>query len=545
MSTGGGIDIKLSGDEKDLLTAQAKVLKSQEEVIDKYKKMLREARNTSRKGRTELERFAAATTKINRTPAERYKQTIDKLQQALRAGHITQETYNRAVKRAKHEMRGAGDQQENTFGSAARRKVMLWATGIGAAVFSISRIAELLRKVNAESDRLAQKGRESEGGLGELAQLAENQAQFRRLVQQARETFRRGGTDTLGEAAQLVFSLESAGAAEERELFTQLGATKLVGQPAEFARAAATLVESIGGEETGTFRQIVSKAFGASKFSPSRADELLIAAARGGTSARALGMSDEELLAATAQLATARGTAAEGGTAVAALLKSLDKMGTFGGKGLEQSVAEISGMNLNAAELFELLGRQEAVQGFRVLEADPAKFREILAGVRQAQQQDVVGQKLRLAESEPMLLASQAQRQAAASLDLSGEALGSRRNLADALRQEILAGRRRSGKSEISNTLYELGLEAGQISGAISDERILRKALEGGGEAAAAAQRLLGPNAAAKIEQTLNNAASRLDSAAANLQRATDQAAESLTYRNRAGLSGTGALEGQ
>jgi hypothetical protein len=108
--------------------------------------------------------------------------------------------------------------------------------------------------------------------------------------------------------------LESAGAGQYQELFTQLRAAGIVEQPDIMARAAKTTITAMGEAETGTFRDLVSKAFGASKFSPALAEQLLEAASKSSVSAKGIGLSDEEILAATAVVSSAKGRAETGGT---------------------------------------------------------------------------------------------------------------------------------------------------------------------------------------------------------------------------------------
>lgn len=429
------VDISFSGDEKDLVKAQAKVIKSQDELIGKLKKMKAEGTKASKDNTRELERFAKATKKIDEKPAEKYRATMLKLNASVKAGLLTQEQYARAVKRVGLEQRAA-------FSPAAITAFASMANGVRSSMGSI---LNLMRGVRQEADELGRKQRESEGGLGELAQLATSPQDMQRLVGLAKQTFSEGGAESLDAAARLVFSLQSAGALSQRQLFSQLGASKLVSDPAEFARASATLSESMGEAETGGFRALASKAFGASQFSPARAEELLIAAAQSGVFANQLGLTDEEILAATAVAATGIGTASEGGTAITSLLKSLVTKGEFKGLSLEQSLDKIQASGMDDSELVEFFGRAEAAKAFGLLTANRGNFQRNLAAIRESERTDEVGRRLGFAEKIPELRAAKLARQEEAKAQVAGDEIATRKTLADALQASLVADMRDRG----------------------------------------------------------------------------------------------------
>lgn len=429
------VDISFSGDEKDLVKAQAKVIKSQDELISKLKKMKAEGTKASKDNTRELERFAKATRKIDEKPAEKYRATMLKLNASVKAGLLTQEQYARAVRRV-------GIEQRQAFSPASITAFASMANGV---MGSMNKILGALRNVRQETDELGRKQRESEGGLGELAQLATSPEDMRRLVNLSKQTFREGGAESLDAAARLVFSLQSAGALSQRELFSQLGSTKLVSDPAEFARAAATLSESMGVAETGGTRALASKAFGASQFSPARAEELLIAAAQSGVFAQQLGLTDEEILAATAVAATGIGTASEGGTAVTSLLKSLVTKGEFKGLSLQESLGKIQASGMDDAELVEFFGRAEAAKAFGLLTSNMGNFQRNLAAIQESERTDEVGRRLGFAEAIPELKAARLARQEEAKAQIAGDDIATKDTLADALQASLVADMRKRG----------------------------------------------------------------------------------------------------
>lgn len=346
---------------------------------------------------------------------------------------------------------------DKAFGRAAISSLANFAAGVVGIGTALTTVISLFQSMRQEADLAGQQFRDATIGVGSLAQLAETPAEMQKLVQAARQTFAEGGGNTLDEAAKLVFSLESAGALDERELFTQLKAKNLVEEPAVMARAAATLLTSLGEEETGGYRNLVSKSFGASKFSPSSAEEILQSAARSGGSAKALGYSDEELLAAVAVESKATGSAEVAGTTVASLLRSIDQSGQFQGMTLRETLKAIQDMGLEGQELQQFFGREEAVRAFRDLTANMDLVNEAVREITLAEAEDRVSQKLSLPESIPSINAAQEAKQAEARRMLSGEKVSTLENLADALVAQRAAETRTDGSlfPELENVVND------------------------------------------------------------------------------------------
>jgi hypothetical protein len=163
----GGIDISFTSDETDLLKAQAKLIKQQEEMIEKYRKVGKEAKDAAKDGTKEMEKFAAATTKINRLPAEKYREEMLKLEKVLEAGKISQETFNRALGKAREEFLQTGKSatklgeavsqtgaaQRVTLGQQAVSGIKNLALGYASAATAIGIFRGALEQMHAEMDR--------------------------------------------------------------------------------------------------------------------------------------------------------------------------------------------------------------------------------------------------------------------------------------------------------------------------------------------------------------------------------------------------------
>jgi hypothetical protein len=361
----------------------------------------------------------------------------------------------KAGKQAGKDLENAAKGAETAWGRAASK---LADMGPATAVIGAA-VTKVLREIDTASEAAAGKVRGSEAGLSKLAQLAETPADFDRLVLRAKRLHGTGATETLDQAANLVFALESAGAGEEEALFGKIGEKKLVDDAAAFAKAAATVRSAMGAEETGEFRDIASKAFGAAKFSPSAADKLLEGAATAAAPAKALALSDEELLAATAVISQVTGDAAQAGTQLKALLGALAKSGKFQGQSLDQIVSDIQSRKLSFGQLSKMLGGEEAVAGLNALTANQELFRQATAETARAQATDAAGRKLGFSARDFPISSSQELRRQENLLELSEERIGAERNLVNAAQAE--QRRRLQGEGGLRGRLLGMAASMG------------------------------------------------------------------------------------
>lgn len=321
------------------------------------------------------------------------------------------------LRKAGDEGEKAGHKSRSAFASATQglQSYVMGMVGLGAALATVKTMLSDINRINKEA---ANKVKFSEMGMAQLAQLSGGDPKRQRtLMDTARNLYAGGGAKDLNEAARTVFSLESAGALGSAELFTRLYG--IVGQPDVFARAGTTLLTSMGKQETGDIRAIASKAFAASKYSPASAEALLEAGSRSGAQARTLGISDEEVLAATAILATASGSAEQGGTQLNALLRSLNKKGGFAGKGLTGAIEALQAKRMNPQQMIKYLGRGEAFTALSALSMNMPQIGEIVEAQTQAQESDLVGRIMKARDVQPELAAAMGQRRSEAQLELA------------------------------------------------------------------------------------------------------------------------------
>jgi len=275
-----------------------------------------------------------------------------------------------------------------------------------------------------------------------------------------------------------------------------LGETALVKDPALMAMSARTLQANLGEKQTGSLRSIVSKAFAGSQYAPTSAEDLLAAASRGAQGAKALGLRDEELLAATGITATTSGAfsrqekAAVGGTQVASLLKSLQKISAGktgggdefseqsideviagkGGKGVKGiqfhdrsllgMVQSIDALHLDNAQLIKLFGRQEALQAYRSILANQEQYSTARGGIQRAGREDLVGRHLAMAMTEPSVAAAGEARRAKAAHESEQEAKQIWNNYADAAEADLSLGLAERGTPSFVRWMVKRGAGA-------------------------------------------------------------------------------------
>jgi len=372
-------------------------------------------------------------------------------------------------KRQSHEQVTAMD----AVGASVGRVVGHYAS-LGAI---LGTVAKGLANVKQAADEAAAAQRGSRMELGELAQLATSKEDYQALVQQAKRLYAVGGAASMGEAAKTVFSVASAGDLAALPLYGELRATGLVQDPAKLAKAVATLKTSLGERETGPTRGVVSKLFAASAFAPTRAEELGEAAARAGTAAAALGISDEEVLAATAMAAKATGSGERGGERIAGLMRSLGKLAAppapgeepaiwppleLKGKDLGGMIGEIEKRKLDTGQLTKLFGREEAVDAYRILLQNQQQYGKALTSIRAADTGAELDKRLGFYRAEPGLVAARGAEEATATEALSRGPMGAVANRVEAGVAREKAYLRQAGVPEAINIdRFVTGIVAG------------------------------------------------------------------------------------
>jgi len=543
----GDLDIKLYGDASHVIKEQAKLIKQQEQALEAYKKLgteskkagkeaekaAKEAEKANAAAAKELDRFARATKDINRTPLEKYADEMLRLNRALKAGKIDQETFNRAVGQAKSEFQKAGVAQQGAFGSSALGNLVSYAAGMVSVAAAIGLVTKAIAAKREEENRLGDKQFLESASLGSLAQLPEMTPQaMDRLVNEAKSTFAEGGAMTLPDAVELQKVLESGNIGQWRADFSRMQASGLA-QAIPMAEAGIKMKAGFGEKEVGDFHSMMSKAFGAAKLGLGEADQILTATAKVSQQAGRLGLSDEETAAAISTASAVVGPD-EAATQVEQLLVGIEKEGIgLGflkpGKTLTEQVARLSQLENEGNDIREMLGgRQEAIKGFGMLASPQGKaaMQANMQNIVQAEKEDWFGKRMELAEGIPENIGAIAKRQSANRAELAGGRAGTIENIADAVADDLVTlQRQRNGE-------FMATLQRGQnvVDRLFGNETFIR-------DNAATAT----PETQQKAEQLgliIDRVGETLDRAASNLERASQTNHTNAARANQAAAGG-------
>lgn len=347
-----------------------------------------------------LEKAAGRIAKANESPQDKYNRKIAELALLVKQGKLSMDDAQRAAMRYQKSLERAGQSGKQAFGASAIGDLRSFALQFASVSFAIGQATQAFQFFAAERERARQASLQARAGYGELGQLAatadDPAAAYAAMLAEARNIRAVGAADNQQEAAGILFSMISAGLDErDRQFAVSLRSTGVLNDIGGTATAYAALVKALGREEVGSFEEVISKALAASSAAPALASEIPQAATRAGGSARALGINDEFLLAATAILASKTGTAAEGGTQLAAFLKGIEKKAI----GVDPTLEGLSGLEIvqrlasgdqSRATLANLLGdRQEGIEGFRTLRDNLPELVALIQKIEKAQQEQL------------------------------------------------------------------------------------------------------------------------------------------------------------
>lgn len=392
-------------------------------------------------------------------PQVKLNAEYQRLGQLVKAGKLTLDEATQAGVKYRRELGLAADEHEKGFGQQAQAEVAAMIGRYASAAAAVGAIVSALREKTAEEDRAAQRTIQARLGLGVLSQLASSEADpkaaFRDLVKEARGMWASGATETEGEAGQLLFQLAGAGLnKDDRAFAAQIKAAGTLQNVGGAAEAYSALKTSLGVGEVGSFQEFMSKSLRAAGPAPGSFEQLPIAAARSGGSAKALGINDEFLLAATTLLGQQAGSIDEGGTLLAAFLRQAEKSGVKGieGVGGMALLDKFSALPKSQQGLGGVFGdRAEAVQAFRTLRDNRGALADLLQGVTAAQKQDLAGGASLLPATDDQIQAAQAAVVSERQKEFEANAaLSEDRNLTNAIRSDRQAAFMRQGKTWVA-----------------------------------------------------------------------------------------------
>lgn len=388
-----------------------------------------------------LRQFAEHLKNTQTTPLERLRATQERITQAVAKQMLTEEqartARSKAIEQYRAEMGGAERQQSRMIAGAVAGGQMI-AEAYSAAA---NRVRQVFAGMAEENRRALSVQEEAGRSIGSLAQIANSPAELQKLGNQARQLVASGVARNMPEAVNTIFAANSAGAMGDLPNLQKLAAPGIIGNVPEFIRAAAALRASLG-EGAGSVSDVIAKSFAAAAPTTTTGEALVIGASRAGSQAQTLGIDASSLLAATGILATARGSAEEGGTRMAALLRGLEDDAELRGKSLSEMIRAVQERGLQPEELTKQLSA-EGADAFRILASNLAQLDKTIAETNAVNTQRMIDEKAAMARSDPSIAVDLIQRRNKAQADLSREAEGRVVALQEAVIEQGVTERRR------------------------------------------------------------------------------------------------------
>jgi len=446
---------KIDASVKATLLTEEEASEARTAANERYRKELQDATG-------EVERFAAAQLKIDETPADRLRQKTELLNRAVKAGEMTGEQAAAARRRHQQEYqieltRSQRSQQSLSAGAVAAGQIIAqsWSTALAA----VGRFSSAMQEEHRKALEVQQ---QAGGSLGMLAQISDSEQQMQDLTALARDLVRTGAASDVGRGAQVVFDLANANALDQVGQLRQLAEPGVIRDLPQ-ATTAANAVRSAMGNDVGSVTDIIAKSLKAAQFSSANAEQLAAGAARAGSEAAAKGMSVNELLAATGIIGDVRGSAEEGGTRLASLLRGMQDDQEVRGKSLLDSVRAIRARNLPPEELTKQL-TAEGADAFRILATNLQKLDDVTRATAEQVTAVTVAEKRRIALSEQSVRADMVARQQAGQVAMMREAEGRVVQLTQAAVESGAMERRTGARSGI---VSNVAAAAGAIDQAV------------------------------------------------------------------------------
>lgn len=382
---------------------------------------------------SKLERAAGRIARANEGPQERYNRKMAELARLVNAGKLSLDQAQAAAVRYQKQLDRAQQSGHKAFGNTALASLKSYAQGFFGVATAVNLVTQALREQAAERQRAVEGSKGAVVGEAALAQLAVTQgdtlesrrAAHQVLLRESRRQFGRGAGANRDEVGQELFKFVSAGLNEDdRNLGFDIKRANVIGNVGDAATAFAALTKSLGAKEVGSFDDFLDQALAASEIAPAQANEIPLAAARAGGSAKALKLTDEFIIASTALLAGATGSASEGGTQLSALLKQIEKAAPgnelLKGKSGIDLIKAIASLPEAQQGIGGILGdRAEAITGFRTLRDNLPALEAQLGKQRAAQADNLAQQSISVALSDPNTLAAILEREAGNKTELS------------------------------------------------------------------------------------------------------------------------------
>lgn len=349
------------------------------------------------------------------------------------------------------------------------REIGKFAASFLSVQGGIAATKQALAALDAERQKLSGGIERAGPELALLASVADEQFSAAQLRQFAREGFATGAAPSLAQSAAQIRAIQSAGLTRDRAIFQRLVREDQVTDLQGFAAATRAVNVNLGGSTS----EIIAEAVAAGAFSPATAQEILIASARGAGTAARLGISRAELLAATSIAATAIGSAEEGGTQISGLLEEFAANPQLLRGGFLQSVTRLGALPVE--QLTSTLGNVRARRAVAALASPLARTGERIAEVQAAVERDVVATLLQEGAQDPVSIAARELRVNRAAAEAAGEKSALRRTEALAREEDVVEKLRDLGASDFEVVVARFGQWVDRLLGIESELTLLNQ----------------------------------------------------------------------
>lgn len=390
------------------------------------------------KSNAQLER-AAKRVGEQADPQRKYNRQMAELATLVDKGKVSMVDAERVATKYGDRLERAGQSGDRAFGASMQANLASTITQLASAAAIVGTIRQTFGEIAAAREAAAQNVVASVAGFGELAQISPDQETADRLVAFGRRLISQGvvkpGDEGL--AASIAFQLDSAQLSEsDKEFILQVGRSKFVRPEslAQFGGSIGQLQAAFGIGETGDARALANKAVAAASPTKATAQQIAESVAKLAPGALALGYGDEEAFAAESEVARVYGSASEAETRVRALLAAIDRQGVNAGS-FAGTISAVQSRVAGGESLRNILGgSQEAIDAFRILAR--SDFAQSVAGIDEAQRDDVVGRRAGFIANDPNLRAAIRRQVAEGQLESVNQGYAEQENLLASIRAE-------------------------------------------------------------------------------------------------------------
>jgi uncharacterized protein (DUF2062 family) len=286
--------VELSGDEAKLIASYRRAV----EAANKLPPEIDKAAKASAAAEKELKKFADGVKEIQVTPLQRYRQEVEKLEQAQAKGLLTQQQASTHQAKLRAEMDGT------KVASTSLTETL--ASGAASIVLPYLGLQTVLGQINAAFAEMEQKAQAAIASSEKLvaantafAQISGSRAELLQYQERADELASTTGLSR-DRSAQLLFTMASSGLGDRQDLAQKLAVgDTLSGKTESLTSLATTLPKLTGGKLTP--EQAVNVGFAAAREARVSVESIQPELMRAYEQASRTGASPDEIAAAVAQ----------------------------------------------------------------------------------------------------------------------------------------------------------------------------------------------------------------------------------------------------